>query len=71
MYGTENKKLIIEIHDFLADTAHGNKGVKSYIKEMEKHNGESRLYETNFPGYANRYDGEGDRILYNPQKKTI
>lgn len=51
IYGTENKKLILEVHDFLADTAYGNEGVKSYIKKMEKYDGESRLYEINFPGY--------------------
>lgn len=47
-------------------------GIKGYyIKEMEKYDGESRLYETNFPGYANRNEGEGGRILSNPQEKMI
>lgn len=27
--------------------------------------------ETIFPGYANRYEGEGGRILSNPQEKKI
>lgn len=30
------EKIILEVHDFLANTTRGNKGGKYYIKEMEK-----------------------------------
>lgn len=49
----------------------GIKGGNITSKKWKKYIGESRLYETNFSGYSNRYDGEGGRILSNPQKKKI